>query len=86
MHQTINSIKAGPVPWKTVKFCYSGPWFPGTPPKWALQFYELCFHDPCLVLQDQLALPDLHGHFDYVPYMQFNEKKDCIWSNLMSGA
>ena len=34
MYQTIDSIKAGPAPWKTVQFCYSGPWFPATPPKW----------------------------------------------------
>jgi len=86
MYQTIDSIKAGPVPWKTVQFCYTGPQFPGMPPKWALQSYELCFCNPRLILQDQLASPDLHGHFNYVPYMQFNGRKDHVWSNLMLGA
>ncbi|KAI9444428.1 hypothetical protein F5148DRAFT_1278259 [Russula earlei] len=51
----------------------------------SIKAVSLCFCDLCLVLQDQLASSDLHGHFYYVPYMQFNEKKDHVWSNLMSG-
>ncbi|KAF8800713.1 hypothetical protein BYT27DRAFT_7116810, partial [Phlegmacium glaucopus] len=86
MYMTINSIKEVPAPWKTVKFKYTGPLPPGTPPKWMLETYKLCFHDPCIVLLNQITLPDLQDHFDYVPYMQFNEKKDCVWSNLMSGS
>jgi len=86
MHETIDSIKAGPVPWKTVRFRYTGTLPPGTPPKWMCESYDLCFCDPRLVLLEQITLPDLHDHFDYVPYMQFNEKGDRIWSNLMSGA
>ncbi|KAF8805477.1 hypothetical protein BYT27DRAFT_7073831, partial [Phlegmacium glaucopus] len=86
MYTTINSIKEGPVPWKMVKFKYTGPLPPGTPPKWMLKTYELCFRDPRIVLLSQIALPDLQDHFNYVPYMQFNEKKDCVWSNLMSGS
>ena len=86
MHETIDSIKAGPVPWKTVRFRYTGTLPPGTPPKWMCESYDLCFRDPHLILLEQITLPDLHDHFDYVPYMQFNEKGDRIWSNLMSGA
>ena len=59
MYVTINSIKKGPAPWKTVKFQYTGPLPPGTPPKWMLQIYELCFCDPCIVLLNQIVLPDL---------------------------
>ena len=83
---TIDSIKQGPAPWKTVKFQYTGPLPPGIPPKWMLQTYELCFHDLRIVLLNQIALADLQDHFNYVPYMQFNGKNDCVWSNLMSGS
>ena len=65
---------------------YTKPLPLGTPPKWMLQTYELCFRDPRIVLLNQIALPDLQDHFNYVPYMQFNKKKDCVWSNLMSGS
>jgi Plavaka transposase len=86
MYKAIDSIKAGPVPWTTVRFRYTGALPPGTPPKWMCESYDLCFRDPRLVLLDQIASPDLHEHFDYIPYMQFNEKKDHVWSNLMSGS
>jgi len=84
MYVTIDSIKEGPAPWKTVKFQYTGPLPLGMPPKWMLETYELCFHDPCIVLLNQIASPDLQDHFNYVPYMQFNGKRDHVWSNLMS--
>lgn len=47
---------------------------------------SFCFRDPRKVLLNQIALPDLQEHFIYAPYMQFNEKKDRVWSNLMSGS
>ena len=59
MYTTIDSIKQGPAPWKTVKFQYIRSLPPGTPPKWMLQTYELCFHDPHIVLLNQITLPDL---------------------------
>ena len=86
MYTTIDSIKEGPAPWRTVKFQYTGPLPPGMAPKWMLESYELCFRDPRTVLLNQIALPDLQDHFNYTPYMQFNEKKDRVWSNLMSGS
>jgi len=86
MYATINSIKEGPALWKTAKFQYTGPLPPGMPPKWMHETYELCFHDPYIILLNQIALPDLHHHFDYVPYVQFNGKRDHVWTNLMSGS
>lgn len=85
MYTTIDAIKEGPAPWRTVKFQYTGPFPPGTPPKWMLETYELCFRDPRAVLLNQIALPDLRDHFNYAPYVQYNEKKERVWSNLMSG-
>jgi Plavaka transposase len=86
MYTTIDAIKEGPAPWKIVKFQYTGPLPPGTPPRWMLETWELCFRDPRIVLLNQIALPDIQDHFNYVPYMQFNEKKDRVFSNLLSGS
>jgi Plavaka transposase len=86
VYRTIDAIKEGSVPWKTATFHYTGPLPSGNPPKWMVESYDLCFRDLRDVLLDQIASPDLQGHFDYVPYMQFNQKRDRVWSNLMSGA
>lgn len=86
LYRTIDSIKEGSAPWKTTSFRYTGPQPPGTPPKWMLESYHLCFRDPRDILLNQIASPGLQGHFDYTPYMQFNRKGDRVWSNLMSGA
>ncbi|KAG5220589.1 C2H2-type domain-containing protein [Salix suchowensis] len=72
MYGTIDAIKEGPTPWKTIQFCYTGPLPKGTPPKWMQETYELCFRDPHSILLNQIALPELQDHFDYAPYMQFN--------------
>jgi hypothetical protein len=86
MYATINSIKEGPAPWMTVKFKYTGPLPAGIPPKWMLETYRLCFRDPHAVLLNQIASPDFQDHFNYVPYVQFNAKRDRVWLNLMSGS
>lgn len=84
MYQTIDSIQQGSAPWKTIPFRYSGPLPAGTPPKWMTDTYELCTQDIQVVLAEQLSCSEFNGHFDYVPYRQFNGKGDRVWSNLMS--
>jgi Plavaka transposase len=85
MYKTIDSIKEGQAPWTTVQFRYTGP-LPETPPKWMLETYELRFRDPHTILLNQMASPEFKDHFNYVPYMQFNQKGNRVWSNLMSGS
>ncbi|KIL57451.1 hypothetical protein M378DRAFT_188432 [Amanita muscaria Koide BX008] len=85
MYTTIDSIREGSVSWRTVKFRYTGPFPAGVPPRWMTEEYELCFRDPHHVLLDQISSPDLRHHFNYVPYKQFNQTQERVWSNLMSG-
>jgi Plavaka transposase len=85
MYNTIDSIKEGPSAWRTVNFCFTGPRPQETPPKWMLQTYELVFRNAQTILLDQISRPKLDGHFDYSPYIQFDEKGQRVWSNLMSG-
>ena len=85
MYNTINSIQEGSVPWKTVKFWYTGPFPAGTPPRWMTEDYELCFRDPCSILLNQITSPELQNHFNYVSYKQFDSHRECVWSNLISG-
>jgi hypothetical protein len=46
--------------------------------------FELNTWDVLKVLKQQIANPELNGKFDYVPYREFNNKGDWVWSNLMS--
>jgi hypothetical protein len=85
MYDTIDSIKEGPSVWTTAKFRYTGPRPTGIPPKWMSQNYDLVFRNARTILLDQISLPELDGHFDYTPYVQYNEKGQRVWSNLMSG-
>ncbi|KAJ8489753.1 hypothetical protein ONZ45_g13441 [Pleurotus djamor] len=84
LHAVIDTIQEGHNPWYTVPFRYTGP-LPSKPPKWMLESYELCTRDARLLLHEQLSSPDFDGHFDYVPYRQFDSNGDRVWSNLMSG-
>jgi Plavaka transposase len=86
VYRTIDSIKEGSVPWMTTTFRYTGPLPSGNPPKWMVESYNLCLCNLHDILLNQIESPDLQGHFDYVPYIQFNENRDHVWSNLMSGA
>lgn len=84
MYATIDSIKAGDVPWKTYKFRYTGP-KPSTPPQWMLQDYELSVRNIVDVLEHQLSTAEFEGQFDYAPYEEYDPNGDRVWSNLFSG-
>jgi hypothetical protein len=48
------------------------------------QSYELVACDICSVLHTQIACTDFNGHWDYVPFMEFDDDCDRVWTNLMS--
>ena len=47
--------------------------------------YLVCYRDPELVIDLLCGNPDFDGQFDYVPYKEYNESGDQIFSNFMSG-
>lgn len=84
LYNTIDTIQEGDAPWKLFKIRYQGPLPPGTPPKWMTEEYELCARDTRTVLHLQLGSAHFKDQVHYVPYRQFNGKRQRIWSNLMS--
>jgi hypothetical protein len=84
MYAAIDQIQQGSNPWKTTLFCYQGP-LPSDPPKWMTRSYELVTRDIRSVLHSQIACTDFDGHWDYIPFMEFNNDGDRVWTNLMSG-
>jgi hypothetical protein len=84
MYETIDQIQAGPAPFRSYHFQFSGT-MPPTPPKWMTQTYELHARDPQLVLQQQLATPEFADKFTPTPYRRFQPDSQWVISNLMSG-
>lgn len=84
MYTTIDQIQQGSNPWKTTPFRYQGP-LPSNPLKWMTRSYDLVARDIRSVLHTQIACTDFDGHWDYVPFREFNNDGDRVWTNLMSG-
>lgn len=84
LYKTIDSIQTGAAPWSTVHFKYNGP-KPEDPPRWMLDTYELNLRDILVVAEQLLATSEFDGNFDYVPYKEFNNNNERVYSNLMSG-
>ena len=84
MYKTIDQIQQGNDPWKSVSFRYQGQ-LPQDPPKWMTESFILVTHSIRSLIHEQIACPDFHSHWDYVPFMQFNDTGDRVWTSLMSG-
>jgi hypothetical protein len=84
MYATIDQIQQGNNPWKITPFHYQGP-LPSDPPKWMTRSYDLVACNIRSVLHTQIACTDFNGHWDYVPFMEFDNDGDYVWTNLMSG-
>ena len=65
MYATIDQVRQGDNPWKTVSFRYQGP-LPENPPKWMLEGFVLVTRDIQHLLHEQIACTDFDGYWDYV--------------------
>jgi hypothetical protein len=83
LYESIDSIDAGEIGWKTLKFSYTGP-KPSTPPQWMEQTYDLNVRDALGLLEQQLASPEFEGQFEYVPFQEFDSEDNRVYSHLMS--
>jgi hypothetical protein len=85
MYDSIDSISVGGEGWTTYKLSYCGPQPDGTPPWWMQETYELNIRDVLSVFEEQLASKEFDGHFEYMPYEEYDQAGSHIYSNLMSG-
>ena len=54
------------------------------PPEWKTVEYDLWFQNPCDMIKNILANPDLNGHVDYAAYQEFNDGQRQ-YGDVMSG-
>ena len=87
LHQVIDAIPHGDVPWKSIQVHHAGniPEPAAAAPSWMKQGYDVWFRDPNAVVKNLLSNPDFHGHFDYTPYREFEPSGQRHWENFMSG-
>jgi hypothetical protein len=83
MYSTIDQVQQGDNPWKMVPFHYQGP-IPENPPKWMTEKYTLVTRNIRHLLHQQIACTDFDGHWDYIPFMEFNSTGNRVWTNIMS--
>ncbi|CAA7264658.1 unnamed protein product [Cyclocybe aegerita] len=79
-------IKQGEVTWDSFSVQYNGsPADSDMPqPPWMDQTYEVWFHDPLKVLDNQIGNPDFKNEMDYAPKQVFHKGKHQ-YQDLMTG-
>ncbi|KIM62606.1 hypothetical protein SCLCIDRAFT_24900 [Scleroderma citrinum Foug A] len=85
LHQVIDAIPLGDIPWQSVQVQHSGEIPENGAPSWMRKSYDLWFCDPNAIVKNLLSNPDFNNHFDYVPYREFEPSGQCWWENMMSG-
>ena len=90
MHNTIDSMPLGNIPWQSFTLNYNGP--PpenlgpdGKAPPWMTADYNIWFWDPSLLVQELITNPEFKGQFDFVPYQEYSADDQHRFENFMSG-
>ncbi|KAL1740173.1 hypothetical protein HDZ31DRAFT_48026 [Schizophyllum fasciatum] len=85
LHDTIDAIQHGAVPWEAFTMSFGGPLDSDTPPEWQQAEYEVFFRCPRKVLHAQLANPDNATQMDFAPKQVLNANEKRVFSDYMSG-
>ena len=84
LHNTIDSITEGEVPWDSFPVQYNGPRPETNVPQWMDKKYQVHYRNPHEVIKSMLMNKMFHGNFDYTPYRQY-ENGQRVWRDFMSG-
>ena len=101
MHNTIDSMPLGNIPWQSFTLNYNGP--PpenlgpdGKAPPWKTTDYNIWFQDLGLLVRELIANPKFKGQFDFVPYQEYSAddqhhlenfmSRDWAWKQVASGS
>ncbi|KAH7905005.1 hypothetical protein BJ138DRAFT_1233720 [Hygrophoropsis aurantiaca] len=83
-YETIDSIRAGDVPWQCLSIDPEED-LPPNAPAWKQNQYQVWYRDPDTVIKTMLDNPDFDGQFDYAPYVYTDSNGHRRWTNVMSG-
>ncbi|KAF8168552.1 hypothetical protein B0H34DRAFT_855228 [Crassisporium funariophilum] len=84
LHDAIDSIPLGDVPWQAFKVKYNGE-IPEKAPGWMTKEYEVWYQDPLCVMEMQIGNPNFDGEIDYAPKEVYGRNGRRQFTDLMSG-
>ncbi|KAK0185032.1 hypothetical protein F5146DRAFT_1144731 [Armillaria mellea] len=85
LYQTIDATAIGNMPWQSFTISYNGEMGVGEPPAWKTAQYEVFFHDPYVMLQNQLGNWDFANEMDFALKQVTNTKGKHCYQDFMSG-
>jgi len=85
LHDTIDAIPVGGVPWQNFAVSYNGPRPETDVPPWMEQTYEVYFRDPRQLFLNMLSNPAFAEDFDYTPMQVFDTNGSRRYEHFMSG-
>ncbi|KAI0080515.1 hypothetical protein K474DRAFT_1704591 [Panus rudis PR-1116 ss-1] len=84
LHDLIDSIPLGDVPWQSFSIKFEGPIPEGEVPSWMQKDYDVWYRCPREVIRQQLCNTDFAKHMDYAPKRVFRDRKR-EYEDFMSG-
>jgi hypothetical protein len=86
LHSVLNAIPHGNISLQSFSVNYDGPLpLDGEVPTWMTTEYDVWFHNPLLVMEQQIGNHDYTNEFDFHPKQVFDKAGKCQYTDLMSG-
>ncbi|KAG1816667.1 uncharacterized protein BJ212DRAFT_1446794 [Suillus subaureus] len=85
LHNVIDAMQLGDVPWQCFSAQYTGEQ-PEVVPPWMDEEFEVWYRDPCAMAHNILANPTYKDEIDYVPFCEYDASDEMRqWKDFMSG-
>ncbi|KAF8257019.1 hypothetical protein EI94DRAFT_1774687 [Lactarius quietus] len=85
MYQIINWTPLGDILWNSFSLKYNGEKPMDEVPQWMDASFDICYHDPHVVIHSMLGHPGFKNDMDYVPYHKYTSSGEWLWQDFMSG-
>ena len=85
MYDTLDAITEGDAPWQNFSVSFNGEIPEGDTTAWKHAKYDVHFHDPRIVLHNQLGNPDFTNEKDYAAKEVRDKNNKRRYRDFMSG-
>jgi len=86
MYKMIDETPLGDIPWSSFTLQYNGEKLTDNVPHWMDVTFQICYHDPRMVIHDMLGHPGFKDNMDYILYREYDPKTwKQQWQDVMLG-
>ena len=85
VYETIDSIPLGDTRWESFMVTYTRIRPNINIPPWMEADYKVWYHDPHMIICNQLVNPNFEHEIDYTPKQVFDNESEWEYSDLMTG-